>query len=73
MGGAASAAASFAPLSAAAAAAAGGKQFRRLLVPAHRYTPLRDQWMEIYTPIVEQMMLQIRFNPKRRSVEIKVR
>ena len=38
-----------------------------------RYTPLREQWMEIYTPIVEQMQLQIRFNPKRRCVEIKVR
>ncbi len=61
----------FAPIS--AMQAAGGKQFRRVLVPAHRYTPLRDQWMDIYTPVVEQMLLQIRFNPKRRCVELKVR
>lgn len=59
----------FAPIS--AMQAAGGKQFRRVLVPAHRYTPLRDQWMDIYTPVVEQMLLQIRFNPKRRCVELK--
>ena len=29
--------------------------------------------MEIYTPIVEHMKIQIRMNPKKRCVELKVR
>lgn len=62
----------FAPLN--AQEASGGKsEFRRVLVPPHRYTPLRQSWMSIYTPIVEHMQLQIRLNPKRRAVELKVR
>lgn len=51
--------------------ASGGVQFRRVIVPNHRYTPLRDNWTEIFTPLVEQMKLQVRFNPKRRCVELK--
>eukprot|EP00744_Colponema_vietnamica_P001043 GILI01001777.1.p1 GENE.GILI01001777.1~~GILI01001777.1.p1 ORF type:complete len:275 (-),score=65.87 GILI01001777.1:372-1097(-) len=49
----------------------GGPQFRRVQVPPHRYTPLRNHWLELMTPCVEHMKLQIRFNPRRRSVEIK--
>ena len=53
--------------------AAGGKhEFRRIMVPPHRYTPLRKDWMSIYTPIVEQLKLDVRMNPRNRSVEIKV-
>jgi RNA-binding protein PNO1 len=37
-----------------------------------RYTPLKAQWNEIYKPIVEHMKLQIRFNPKKRCVELRV-
>lgn len=37
------------------------------------YTPLKTHWMEIYTPIVEHMKIQIRMNPKKRCVELKVR
>eukprot|EP00743_Colponemidia_sp_Colp-15_P001529 GILK01001669.1.p1 GENE.GILK01001669.1~~GILK01001669.1.p1 ORF type:complete len:253 (+),score=34.40 GILK01001669.1:56-760(+) len=50
---------------------AGRSQFRRVPVPAHRYTPLRDCWMQIMTPIVEHMKLQIRMNTRRRAVELK--
>jgi hypothetical protein len=62
----------FAPIS---AREMGGVQMemRRVPVPAHRLTPLRDNWMKIYQPVVEHMKLQIRFNPKRRCVEIRVR
>ena len=42
-------------------------------VPSHRYTPLKDNWANIYTPVVEKLKLQIRFNLKTRNVEIKVR
>lgn len=45
--------------------------FRKVNVPAHRYTPLREQWENITRPVVEHMKLQIRFNPKSRTVEIK--
>ena len=47
-------------------------EFRKVPVPPHRYTPLKDSWMKIFTPVVEQLHLQIRFNLKTRNVEIKV-
>lgn len=45
---------------------------RKVPVPANRYTPLKENWMKIFTPIVEHLQLQIRFNLKTRNVEIKV-
>lgn len=42
-------------------------------MPANRYTPLKENWMKIFTPIVEHLQLQIRFNLKTRNVEIKVK
>ena len=50
----------------------GGKsEFRRVAVPQNRYTPLRKDWMSLYTPIVEQLKLDVRMNPRNRSVELK--
>jgi len=46
-------------------------QYQRIPVPPHRQTPLQKQWMDIYTPIVEHMKLQIRYNPKRKVIEIR--
>lgn len=46
-------------------------EIRKITVPAHRYTPLREKWMKIVTPIVEHLNLQIRFNLKTRNVEIR--
>lgn len=52
----------------------GGKsEMRKIPVPPHRYTPLKENWMKIFTPIVEQLKLQIRFNLNARKVEIRVR
>ncbi|CAI9753217.1 unnamed protein product [Fraxinus pennsylvanica] len=48
-------------------------QFRKVLVPPHRYTPLKKAWMEIYTPIYEHMKIDIRMNLKARRVELKTR
>ncbi|KAK3013143.1 hypothetical protein RJ639_008566 [Escallonia herrerae] len=48
-------------------------QFRKINVPQHRYTPLKKAWMEIYTPIMDQMGIDIRMNPKARKVELKTR
>uniref|UniRef100_A0A9J8ATM9 RNA-binding protein PNO1 n=2 Tax=Cyprinus carpio TaxID=7962 RepID=A0A9J8ATM9_CYPCA len=51
---------------------AGGEvEMRRVPVPAHRYSPLKENWMKIFTPIVEHLQLQVRFNLKTRNVEIK--
>ena len=48
-----------------------GDDYRRVRCPASRLTPLRNQWDSLMSPIVEYLKLQIRFNPKTRSVEIK--
>lgn len=47
------------------------REIRKLSVPAHRFTPLRENWIKIVTPIVEHLKLQIRFNLKSRCVEIR--
>ncbi|NXM86694.1 PNO1 protein, partial [Oenanthe oenanthe] len=49
----------------------GKGELRKIPVPANRYTPLKESWMKIFTPIVEHLQLQIRFNLKTRNVEIK--
>ncbi|XP_031474913.1 uncharacterized protein LOC116247093 [Nymphaea colorata] len=51
----------------------GQVQFRKVSVPPHRYTPLKKAWMDIYTPIYEQMKIDIRMNLKTRKVELKTR
>uniref|UniRef100_A0A8C5MMR2 RNA-binding protein PNO1 n=1 Tax=Leptobrachium leishanense TaxID=445787 RepID=A0A8C5MMR2_9ANUR len=47
------------------------EEMRKVPVPSHRYTPLKENWMKIFTPIVEHLHLQVRFNLKTRNVEIK--
>lgn len=49
----------------------GDNTYMRVNVPPNRYAPLKKHWLEIYQPIVEHMALQIRFNPQKRSVELK--
>lgn len=51
----------------------GQAQFRQVSVPRHRLTPLKKMWMEIYTPIYEQMKIDIRMNVKAHKVELKTR
>jgi len=48
-----------------------GTEVRKVPVPKHRYQPLKDNWMKIFTPIVEHLRLQVRFNLKVRQVEIR--
>jgi RNA-binding protein PNO1 len=51
---------------------AGGKiEVRKVRVPPHRYTPLRQNWENVMKPIVEYLKLQIRMNPRTRNVELK--
>lgn len=46
-------------------------ELRKVPVPAHRYSPLKENWLKIFTPVVEHLQLQIRFNLKTRNVEIR--
>lgn len=46
-------------------------QYRKVLIPSHRLTPLRASWLKIYAPLVEILKLQVRFNTKTRSVEMR--
>lgn len=46
-------------------------EFRKVPVPSHRLSPLKENWMKIFTPIVEHLKLQVRFNVKSRNVEIR--
>lgn len=68
----------FKPLSASAAQSARDAidvtrgQLRKVPIPPHRMTPLKNEWPKIYTPLVEMAKLQVRMNVKRKTVEIKV-
>lgn len=44
---------------------------RKVHVPSTRLTPLKQNWPKIFSPIVEHLKLQIRFNGKTKSVEIR--
>jgi len=44
---------------------------RKIPVPPHRYSPLKDNWAKIFAPVVQHLHLQIRFNLKSRNVEIR--
>lgn len=60
----------FAPLS---AHEQNGKklEFRRVPVPQHRLTPLRENWMKLYQPVTEHLQLDMRMNLKTKKVELK--
>lgn len=71
---------SFTPLSASAKSAASASsqaeaakrgQMRKVPIPPHRMTPLKNDWPKIYTPLVEMAGLQVRMNVPRKTVEIR--
>lgn len=39
-----------------------------MTVPQHRMTPLKNAWMQLYTPITEQLKLDMRMNLKTKKV-----
>jgi len=39
---------------------ADGSEVRKIPVPSHRYTPLKENWMKIFEPIVEHLKLQVK-------------
>lgn len=48
-----------------------GSEYRKIPVPRHRFTPLRQNWDSILKTLVEHMKLQVRMNTKRRVVELR--
>ena len=40
-------------------ASSGRIEYRRVRCPPHRYTPLRENWEQILTPLVEYLKLQV--------------
>lgn len=51
---------------------AGLTQRRKVGIPPHRMTPLKRDWIKIYTPLVEECGLQVRMNAGKRQIEMKV-
>ncbi|GAA5881005.1 hypothetical protein JCM3774_003065 [Rhodotorula dairenensis] len=51
--------------------ASGLTQRRKISIPPHRMTPLKRDWIKIYTPLVEECGLQVRMNVAKRQVEMK--
>lgn len=63
----------FPPLSAGAQRAPTKSEIRRIPIPPHRLTPLKKDWVNIFSPLAELCGLQVRMNTQRRAVEIRVR
>ena len=40
----------------------------QVTVPQHRLTPLKNSWMSLYTPVTENMKLDMRMNLKAKKV-----
>jgi len=49
----------------------GRSEMRRIVVPGHRLTPLRNNWQKIYTPVVTHLQLQIRMNTQLKAIELR--
>ncbi|KAF1949587.1 Pre-rRNA-processing protein PNO1 [Byssothecium circinans] len=47
------------------------REQRKVPVPPHRTTPLKNAWPKIYPPLVEHLKLQVRYNTKKQSVELR--
>lgn len=46
-------------------------EYRKIIVPQNRYKALKQNWLKLFTPIVEHLNLQMRYNIGSRSVEIR--
>merc|ERR1719310_1254234 len=49
----------------------GAPDVRRVPIPTNRLSPLKEQWKKLYEPIVKQLKLEIRFNQKKKQVELR--
>ncbi|QRV86414.1 pre-rRNA-processing protein PNO1 [Ceratobasidium sp. AG-Ba] len=65
------AAPSFPALPASAQRATEKSETRRIAIPPHRMTPLKKDWVNIFSPLTEMLGLQVRMNVQKRAVEIR--
>ncbi|KAH9945857.1 uncharacterized protein BXZ73DRAFT_95377 [Epithele typhae] len=61
----------FPPLPASAQRSALKSEVRRIPMPPHRMTPLKKEWVNIFSPLTEILQLQVRMNVRRKCVEIR--
>ncbi|CAK7239421.1 MAG: pre-rRNA-processing protein pno1 [Sporothrix thermara] len=47
------------------------REVRKVPIPPHRMSPLKASWSKIYTPLVENLKLQVRMNIKTKAVELR--
>lgn len=62
----------FPPLPASALQSTLKSDIRRIPIPPHRMTPLKQDWVNIFSPLTEMLQLQVRMNVPRKCVEIRV-
>ncbi|CAE7056887.1 unnamed protein product [Rhizoctonia solani] len=62
---------SFPALPASAQRATEKSEMRKIPVPPHRMTPLKKDWVNIFSPLTEMLGLQVRMNVQKRAVEIR--
>lgn len=62
----------FPPLPASALVSSAQGETRRIPIPPHRFTPLRKDWINIFSPLTEMCGLQVRMNTVRKCVEMRV-
>ncbi|KAG8738263.1 pre-rRNA-processing protein pno1 [Ceratobasidium sp. 414] len=65
------AAPSFPALPASAQRATEKSEARRIAIPPHRMTPLKKDWVNIFSPLTEMLGLQVRMHVRKRAVEIR--
>ncbi|CAE6463302.1 unnamed protein product [Rhizoctonia solani] len=44
---------------------------RKIPIPPHRMTPLKKDWVNMFSPLTEMLGLQVRMNVQKRAVEIR--
>ncbi|GMG21199.1 unnamed protein product [Ambrosiozyma monospora] len=47
------------------------KESRKVSIPPHRMTPLKNAWPKIYPPLVDHLKLQVRMNLRTKNVELR--
>jgi len=65
------AAPAFPALSASAGHTSLKSETRRVPIPPHRMTPIKKEWINIFSPLTEILGLQVRMNVQRKCVEIR--
>ncbi|KAI1794635.1 hypothetical protein LXA43DRAFT_995906 [Ganoderma leucocontextum] len=61
----------FPPLPASAQHSVLKSEIRRIPIPPHRMTPLKKDWVNVFSPLTEMLQLQVRMNVQRKCVEIR--